>query len=66
MDEATMFDREELMEIRYRASTLADTEDINPYWQQALYNLSTAADHLDAIIARSEVEREGENSENLD
>jgi hypothetical protein len=53
MDETTIFKREELIKIKRRASELGDVEGLNPSWQRAFYNLATAADHLDAMIARS-------------
>jgi hypothetical protein len=58
MNEATMFEREELIKIKKRASALGDVEGINPSWQRALYNLAMSADHLDAMIARSTVEEQ--------
>jgi hypothetical protein len=47
-----MFDRDELIEIRIKAQWLGSVDGVNPDWQRALYNLATAADHLDAMIAR--------------
>ena len=50
-----MFSREELQNIRDKALEDANTEHLNPSWRQVLLRLANAADHLDAIIARTKV-----------
>lgn len=57
-DEATAFERKELIKIKKRALELGDVEGINPSWQRAFHNLAMSADHLDAMIARSTVEEQ--------
>jgi hypothetical protein len=54
--EVTIFEREELIKIKERALVLSGVKGVNPSWRRAFYNLATAADHLDAMIARSTVE----------
>ncbi len=49
------FEREELQRISARADADASIPYINPHWKRALEALATAADHLDAMIARSSV-----------
>lgn len=60
-----MFSREELQHIRDTALEEAKIhrpnaegiteEDINPQWRSVLLRLANAADHLDAMIARTQV-----------
>lgn len=57
-DKVIIFERKELIELKRRASALGDIDGLNPSWQRALYNLATAADHLDAMIARSTEEEQ--------
>ncbi len=48
------FSREELQEIKTRASKLAEVKGTNPSWVRAYLRLADAADGLDANLARSE------------
>lgn len=50
-----MFSREELWGIRGRANSQTETAGLNPDWRRAYGALASAADHLDAMIARTEV-----------
>jgi len=50
-----MFERKELHELINKARNLAKIEGTNPVWQRAYLRLIDAADHLDAMIARSTV-----------
>ena len=51
-----MFTREELQHIRDTALEQAGEDiPINPNWRSVLLRLANAADHLDAMLARSEV-----------
>jgi hypothetical protein len=47
------FARDELTEISNRAKQFAEIKGLNPFWKYAYQNLAVAADHLDAMIARS-------------
>ena len=53
------FERRELREIRDRAYNMAGIEGQNPAWTRVYQRLGDAADHLDAIIARTEVPEDG-------
>lgn len=60
MDEAPiMFGRSELIALRERALALAETPGLNPTWQRALFALADAANALDAMQARLEVDGAG-------
>ena len=48
-----VFIREELRSLRDRAITLSKTSGINPLWKRAYLRFASAADSLDAMIARS-------------
>jgi len=48
------FEREELWDIRARANDHAKTTGLNPDWRRTYEALASAADHLDAMIARTE------------
>lgn len=48
-----MFEREELIELRERAQDEAKVEGLNPDWQRAYLRFADAADHLDAMRART-------------
>lgn len=60
-----MFTREELIEIRERAESLA-REKINPLWQRAYLALADAADKLDAMEARTIITKQIEQEESKD
>lgn len=47
------FERSELIGLRERAWLLAVGEGLNPHWKRAYLALADAADHLDAMIART-------------
>lgn len=47
------FTREELAKLCTRARALAEIEGTNPHWIDAYWGLANAANHLDAMIARS-------------
>lgn len=47
------FDREELQSIRFRAEGLAGCAGMASTWRRAYEALALAADHLDAMTARS-------------
>lgn len=49
-----MFKREELQQLRQRAEDEAKVGGLNPQWKRAYLRLSSALDHLDAMIARIE------------
>ena len=53
--EKAMFERKELQHIRDTAREEADIPGLNPSWRQVLLRLANAADHLDAMIARSTI-----------
>ena len=48
-----MFTREELQDIRERAIRMVSEKATNIHWAHTYINLANAADHLDAMIARS-------------
>ena len=50
-----MFTREELWKLRERAENKANISGTNSTWVRAYLALADAADHLDAMIARSSV-----------
>lgn len=52
-----MFSREDLQLIRDKALELVEdrTTGYGNNWRAAIYKLANAADHLDAMIARTEV-----------
>ena len=54
-----MFTREELQHIRDTALEQANAKGQSQSWRQVLLRLANAADHLDAMIARTEVSQEG-------
>lgn len=54
-----MFSREELIELRGRAEKEAQIEGINETWKRAYLALADAADHLDAMEARTEAKVDG-------
>jgi hypothetical protein len=56
--EVKRFTRNELIDISERAKQEAEIRDLNPFWKYAYQALACAADHLDAMFARSEVELE--------
>lgn len=49
------FGREELQALRERALDLCNVPHTNPMWKLAYYELARAADHVDAMIARTEI-----------
>jgi len=49
------FTRKELIELRDRAQSLANTPGLNPSWTVTYTSLAVVADYLDAMMARSEV-----------
>ena len=49
-----MFTRKELQHIRETALEESRTSGLNPSWRIVLERLANAADHLDAMIARTE------------
>jgi len=55
MKGGAMFSREELQHIRDKAQAEADIKHTSPVWRSVLLRLANAADHLDAMIARTEV-----------
>jgi len=50
-----MFERKELINFRKRVLENAMTEGLNPSWKLALLRLANALDHLDAMIARTQI-----------
>jgi len=48
------FNREKLQEIRREAYRSCGVEGLNPSWKRAYERLADAADHLDAMVARTE------------
>lgn len=50
-----MFDRKELIELRGRAEDEAEILGLGPAWVRAYLRFADAADHLDGMIARTEV-----------
>ena len=52
-----MFSREELQHIESKALEEANVSGLNPSWRQVLLRLANAADHLDAMLARSEAKK---------
>ncbi len=52
------FKRDELIAIRKKADARAAIPGLNPHWKRAYERLSMAADHLDAMSARSIVRGE--------
>ena len=55
-----MFGRQELIRIRECALQSAMVEGLNPNWKRALLQLADAANHLDAMIARTQVRTDKE------
>lgn len=55
------FEREELQKIRDRAWKESQIEGLNEFWVSACLRLAEAADYLDAMIARTEVTKRGDN-----
>lgn len=53
-----MFERVQLIKIRAKAERLAGLKGTNPHWVRAYLRLADAADHLDAMIARSSETKE--------
>ncbi len=49
------FTRLELHNISKKARNLADIPGLNPFWSHAYWALALAADHLDAMRARTTV-----------
>ncbi len=49
------FTRLELHNISKKARSLADIPGLNPFWSHAYWALALAADHLDAMRARTTV-----------
>lgn len=47
------FNRKNLIEIRSAATTEAEIQGTNPTWVRAYLRLADAADHLDAMKART-------------
>jgi hypothetical protein len=52
----SLFTRKELVELRNRAHQESLVYGLNPSWATAYAMIATAADYLDAMIARSTVE----------
>jgi len=50
-----VFNREELQHIRDTALEESKTQGLSLSWRQVLLRLANAADHLDAMLARTEV-----------
>ena len=50
----TNFSREELQDIRGKASAQSEIEGLNISWKRAYLRFADAADHLDAMLARTE------------
>ena len=50
------FEREELWGIRSKALEASKCEGLNPNWKRCYENLADAANYLDAIIARTEMQ----------
>jgi len=50
-----MFNREELIVLRNKAYEASETPHLTRGWRRAYLSLADAANHLDAIIARTEV-----------
>ena len=50
------FTREELIEIKERALIASGRVHMNSSWERAYVVFADAADHLDAILARTEVQ----------
>ena len=55
-NEPKPFTREELQEIRERAIDESETQHLNPDWKRAYLRLADAADALDAMLARCQVQ----------
>ncbi len=49
------FTRNELTDLSERAKQYAEIRGLNPFWKYAYQALAVAADHLDAMFARSEL-----------
>jgi len=49
------FSRKELQEIRRKALAQSEIEGLNISWKRAYEKLAEGADHLDAMIARTEL-----------
>ena len=48
-----MFTRKEMQQLRERAAMLSCLKGLNPHWRRVLEDLACAADHLDAMLART-------------
>jgi len=55
-----MFTRNQLQDIRNKATDGMNTPNINDLWKRAYEDLAIAADHLDAMWSRCEVREDAD------